>query len=74
MGYSLWMTVLFANPGPKIWLDTPKMDRITENVLKFTREYGDILVCQYPMGQKLKNYPWGVPLLNGIAQGAIFST
>jgi len=33
-------------------------------LLKFTREYGDILACQYPLGQTLKNHP----LLNGIAQ------
>ena len=56
------------------FLDTPRTDnslrRITENLLKFTREYGDILAYQYPLGQTLKNHPWGgggVPLLNGIA-------
>ena len=62
------------NNGTPLWikfcLDTPRTDsslqRITENLLKFAREYGDILVCQYPLGQTLKNHPW-VPLLNGIA-------
>ena len=29
-----------------------------ENLLKFTREYGNILVCKYPLGQTLKNHPW----------------
>ena len=54
-----------------ICLDTPRTDsslqRITEILLKFTRECGDIPACQYPLGQILKNHPWGVPLLNGIA-------
>ena len=40
--------------GQKFGLDTPRTDsslwRITENLLKFTREYGDILACQYPLG------------------------
>ena len=49
------MTELFASPGMKFWLDTPRTDsslqRITEILLTFTREYGDILVCQYPLGQ-----------------------
>ena len=58
--------------GQKFCLDTPRTDsnlrRITENLLKFTREYGDILVCQYTLGQTLKNHPWGVRLLHGIAQ------
>ena len=30
--------------------------RITKNLPKFAREYGDILVCDYPLGT-LKNYP-----------------
>ena len=34
-----------------------------ENLLKFTREYKDILVCQYPLGQTLKNH-----FIHGIAQ------
>ena len=41
-GIPLWMTELFAYPGT----------RITENLLKFTREYGDILVCQYSLHGK----------------------
>ena len=58
----LWMTELFAYPGTKILLLTPprtdsSLRRITENLLKFTREYGDILACQYPLGQTLKNHP-----------------
>ena len=58
---SLWMTELFAYLGQKFCLDTPRTDsslrRITENLLKFTREYGDILACQYPLGQTLKSHP-----------------
>ena len=54
--------------GQKFWLDTPRTDsslqRITNNLLQTTREYGDILVCQYPLEQTLKNDP---SLLNGIA-------
>ena len=54
---------LFAYPGTKLFLDTPRTDsslrRITKILLKFTREYGDILACQYPLGQTLKNHPWG---------------
>ena len=54
--------------GQKFCLDTPRTDsslqRITENLLKFTREYGDILACRYPLGQVIHR---GVPLLNGIA-------
>ena len=70
------MTDLFAYPGTKFLSYTPRTDsslrKITENLLKFTREYGDILVCQYPLGQTLKNHPWGgVPLLNGIAQSLL---
>ena len=46
--------------GQKFCLDTPRtnssLQRITENLLKFTREYGDILACQYPQGQTLKNH------------------
>ena len=42
----------------KVWLDTPRTDssswKITENLLNFTEEHGDILVCQY---QTLKNHP-----------------
>ena len=60
-GTPLWMTDLFAYPGTKFCLDTPRtessLQRITENLLKFTREYGDILACQYPLGQTLKNHP-----------------
>ena len=26
-------------------------------LLKFTRDYGDILACQYPLGQTLKDHP-----------------
>ena len=41
--------------------DTPRTDsslrRIKGNLLKFTREYEDILACQYPLGQTLKNHP-----------------
>ena len=58
-------------PWDKYFALTPlghsSLQRITENLLKFTREYGDIIACQYPLGQTLKNHPWGVPLLNGIA-------
>ena len=47
--------------GQKFCVDTPRSDislrRITDNLLKFTREYGDILECQYPLGQTLKNHP-----------------
>ena len=46
--------------GQKFCLNTPRTDsslrRITENLLKFTREYRDILACQYPLGQTLKNH------------------
>ena len=53
--------------GQKFCLDTPRTDsslqRITEILLKFTREYGDILACQYPLGQTLKNHPWGGTLI-----------
>ena len=56
----------------KFCLEIPRTDsnlrRITENLLKFTREYGDILVCQYPLRQTLKSHPWDVRLLHGIAQ------
>ena len=48
--------------GRKFWFDTPRTDsslwRITEILLKFTREYGDILVGQYTLGQ---NYQWAIP-------------
>ena len=41
------MTELFAYSGTKFWLDTSRTDsslrKITENVLKFTEEYRDIL-------------------------------
>ena len=61
------MTDLFAYPGTKFLSYTPRTDsslrKITENLLKFTREYGDILVCQYPLGQTLKNHPWGGTLI-----------
>ena len=57
--------------GQKFCLDFPRTDsslrRITKNLLKFTREYGDVLAHQYPLGQTLKNHPWGgggVPLLS----------
>ena len=30
---------------------------LQKNLLKFTREYGDILACRYPLGQTLKNHP-----------------
>ena len=59
----LWMTDLFAYiPWDKNFcLDTPRtnssLQRITKNLLKFTREYGDILVCQYPLGKTRKNHP-----------------
>ena len=47
--------------GQKFCLDSPRTDsslqRITENSLKFTREYRDILACQYPLGQTLENHP-----------------
>ena len=42
--------------------------RITEDLLKFTREYEDILACQYPPGTDTeKSSIGGVSLLNGIA-------
>ena len=57
----LLMTDLFAYPGTKFCLDTPRtgnsLRRIAENLLKLTREYRDILACQYPLGQALKNHP-----------------
>ena len=42
--------------------------RIRENLLKFTREYRDILVCQYPLGQTLKIIHRGVPFIYGITR------
>ena len=52
------MTVLFAYPGTKFWLGTPRTKsslwRVTDNLLKFTREYRGILVSHYPLGQTLK--------------------
>ena len=66
-GIPLWMTQLFAYPWTKFCLDTSRtnssLQRITDNLLKFTREYGNILVCQYFLGQTLKNHPWGGKLI-----------
>ena len=60
-GTPLWMTELLPTLGQKFCLDTPRTDsslrRITGKLLKFTREYEDILACQYPLGQTLKNHP-----------------
>ena len=37
--------------GQKFWFDTPRknssLQGIAENLLRFTREYRDTLVCQY---------------------------
>ena len=50
----LWMTAVFVYPGTKILACTSRtgssLRRITEHLLKYTREDGNILVCQYPPG------------------------
>ena len=66
-------------PWDKIFcLDTPRTDsslrRITEILLKFAREYGDILACQYPPGKDTEKSSIGVvPLLSGIAQYILYT-
>ena len=44
------------------------MQYLIEGYVKFTRECGGILVCQYPLGQTLENHPEQVHLLNGIVE------
>ena len=48
----------------KLCLDTPRqvssLWRTAENLLKFTREYGDILVCQLPPGTDTEKSSMGV--------------
>ena len=59
--------------GQKFCLDTSRTDRslcrkiTAQNLLKFTTEYGNILVS-IPPGTDTEESSLGVPLLNGIAQ------
>ena len=49
-------------------LDTSDSSFTAEKLMKFTTEYRNIPVCQYPPATDTEEASWEVPLLNGIAQ------
>ena len=58
-----WATVIKVRPRAicLLWFKKFGLAPLGQTAVywRFTRKYGDILMCQYPLGQMLKNHPLG---------------